>query len=78
MSDGGSWFQVELFDLGAECTGHPRELVEAALGHAIGSLVERSYQRGDALDRRRELMASWGNYCTSTGAEVVQLRRASN
>jgi integrase len=61
-----------------ECTSFPRELVEAALGHAVGDLVERSYQRGDALERRRELMATWGNYCTNTGAEVVQLRRASN
>jgi integrase len=60
-----------------ECTSFPRELVEAALGHAVGDIVERSYQRGDALERRRELMATWGNYCTSTGAEVVQLRRAS-
>jgi integrase len=61
-----------------ECTSFPRELVEAALGHVVGDVVERSYQRGDALERRRELMAAWGNYCTSTGAEVVQLRRASN
>ena len=61
-----------------ECTSFPRELVEAALGHAVGDIVERSYQRGDALERRRELMAAWGNYCSSTGAEVVQLRRASN
>ena len=61
-----------------ECTSFPRELVEAALGHAVGDIVERSYQRGDALERRRELMAAWGNYCTSTGAEVVRLRRANN
>jgi integrase len=61
-----------------ECTSFPRELVEAALGHAVGDVVERSYQRGDALERRRELMAAWGNYCSSSGAEVVQLRRASN
>jgi integrase len=60
-----------------ECTSFPRELVEAALGHAVGDIVERSYQRGDALERRRELMATWGNYCTSTGAEVVHLRRAN-
>jgi integrase len=61
-----------------ECTSFPRELVEAALGHLVGDVVERSYQRGDALERRRELMATWGNYCTSTGAEVVRLRRASS
>jgi integrase len=71
-------FRASFSTWARECTSFPRELVEAALGHAVGDIVERSYQRGDALERRRELMAAWGNYCTSTGAEVVQLRRASN
>jgi integrase len=71
-------FRASFSTWARECTGFPRELVEAALGHVVGDVVERSYQRGDALERRREVMASWGNYCTSTGAEVVQLRRASN
>jgi hypothetical protein len=57
---------------------HAFSTVEAALGHAVGDIVERSYQRGDALERRRELMAAWGNYCSSTGAQVLQLRWASN
>jgi integrase len=57
-----------------ECTSFPRELVEAALGHAVGDIVERSYQRGDALERRRELMATWGNYCSSLGAHVIPIR----
>jgi integrase len=71
-------FRASFSTWARECTHFPRELVEAALGHAVGDVVERSYQRGDALERRRELMAAWGNYCTSTGAEVVQLRRSSN
>jgi integrase len=61
-----------------ECTSFPRELVEAALGHAVGDIVERSYQRGDALERRRELMATWGNYCSNLGAEVIPIRAAAN
>ena len=71
-------FRASFSTWARECTSFPRELVEAALGHVVGDIVERSYQRGDALERRRELMAAWGNYCTSTRAEVVQLRRASN
>ena len=71
-------FRASFSTWARECTTFPRELVEAALGHVVGDVVERSYQRGDALERRRELMAAWGNYCTSSGAEVVQLRRASN
>jgi hypothetical protein len=60
-----------------ECTSFPRELVEAALGHAVGDIVERSYQRGDALERRRDLTATWGNYCSSLGADVIPIRAAA-
>ena len=61
-----------------ECTSFPRELVEAALGHAVGDIVERSYQRGDALERRRELMATWGNYCSTLGADVIPIRAGAS
>ena len=61
-----------------ECTSFPRELVEAALGHVVGDVVERSYQRGDALERRRELMATWGNYCSNLRAEVIPIRAAAS
>lgn len=37
----------------------PREIVEQALSHAVGSEVERAYRRGDALGKRRELMELW-------------------
>jgi integrase len=40
----------------------PREIVEQALSHAVGSEVERAYRRGDALDKRRELMQAWAQF----------------
>jgi len=43
-----------------------RDLVEDALAHQIGTVVERAYRRGDFLEQRRELMAAW--------ADVVTLR----
>lgn len=60
----------------AECTSFPREVVEAALAHVIGNKVEAAYQRGDLLDKRRELMAKWGDYCASsdTTGTVVSLK----
>jgi integrase len=61
----------------AERTGFPREVVEAALAHVIGNKVEAAYQRGDMLDKRRELMAEWGEYCAnpaSTAGSVVSLK----
>jgi integrase len=61
----------------AERTIFPREVVEAALAHVIGNKVEAAYQRGDLLDKRRELMAEWGKYCAnlaSTTGRVVSLK----
>lgn len=34
-----------------------------ALAHAVGNAVERSYRRGDALEKRRALMKDWAAYC---------------
>jgi integrase len=49
-------------DFVTEVAHAPREIAEAALGHAIGSQVERSYARSDALERRRKLMQEWADY----------------
>jgi integrase len=47
----------------AECTSFPREVAEAALAHAVEDKTEASYQRGDLLERRRELMEAWSSFC---------------
>jgi integrase len=60
----------------AEETSFPAEVAEACLAHVTGSAVEQAYQRSDVLEKRRQLMATWGAYCTSSG-EVVQLRAVS-
>ena len=41
--------------------GHPRELLELALAHAVGG-VEGAYHRDDLLERRRPIMASWAAF----------------
>ena len=43
-------------DWATEFAHAPREIAEAALAHAVGDAVERSYARSDALERRRTLM----------------------
>ena len=50
-----------------------RESAEAALAHAIGDKTEGAYIRGDLLERRRELMDAWADFCTSTPASAVVL-----
>jgi integrase len=53
-----------------------REIVEAALGHAIGDKTERAYSRGDALEKRRKLMEAWAAYCDQgfPAANVIPIR----
>ncbi len=62
----------------AEATSYPRELAEAALAHTLRDKVEAAYQRGDLIERRRELMAAWARFCIepADNGAVVELRRA--
>lgn len=46
----------------AECTDYPRDLAEHALAHTLESKVEAAYRRGDALEKRRGMMHSWGEF----------------
>ena len=55
-------FRSSFRDWVGETTSFPRELAEAALSHTVGDLVERSYRRGDALQRRREMMDAWEDF----------------
>ena len=38
------------------------ETIELALAHTIKNKAEAAYRRGDQLERRRELMATWSHY----------------
>ena len=69
-------FRSTFRDWAGEETGFAREIAEAALAHVVGDATERAYRRGDALERRRELMAAWTSYClTPVAGNVVALRR---
>ena len=52
-------FRSAFRDWAGERTHFPREIAEAALAHLVGDAVERAYRRGDALDKRRQLMSLW-------------------
>jgi integrase len=56
----------------AERTNYPQHVCEAALAHESGDKVERSYQRSDLFDKRRELMQAWSDYCGSTPVDAEQ------
>ena len=33
------------------------------MGHQVGTQVERAYRRTDVLDKRRQLMEAWAQWC---------------
>ena len=45
-------------------TNFQREVIEMALAHKVGNEVEASYLRTSAIEKRRELMEHWSNYCS--------------
>ena len=56
-------FRSSFSDWAHECTAHSDHTIEISLAHATGSDVERSYRRGDMLDKRRKLMEQWAAFC---------------
>jgi integrase len=63
-------------DFAGDQTNFDRSVAEAALAHSIGG-VEGAYRRGDALEKRRQLMTVWADYCCGTSPDnVVPLRVA--
>ena len=70
-------FRSAFRDWAGNETHFARELAEAALSHVIGDKAEQAYRRSDALEKRRELMTAWANYCEAkAGGKVVRLRSA--
>lgn len=63
-------FRSSFRDWAGEATVFPRELAEAALAHVVGDQTERAYRRGDALQRRRELMEAWAAFLTKRPEDV--------
>ena len=59
-------FRSSFRDWAAEETDHPREVIEAALAHAVRNQVEAAYARSDLFERRRRLMDEWAAYLAAT------------
>ena len=69
-------FRSSFRDWAGDSTAFARDVVEAALAHAIENRTEAAYRRGDALEKRRKLMAAWAAFCGSSkqAANVTPLR----
>lgn len=72
-------FRSAFRDWVSERTSFASDLAEAALAHTLRNHVEAAYRRGDALERRRELMSAWEAFCDPKGdGNVVQLPSRAN
>jgi integrase len=74
-------FRSTFRDWCAEATNYPREVAEAALAHTLRDKTEAAYQRGDLMEKRRQLMAEWAAFCARptapSGRRVVALRAST-
>lgn len=58
-------FRSSFRDWAAEVSAFSHEVCEMALAHTIPNKAEAAYRRGDLLEKRRELMEAWADYCGS-------------
>jgi hypothetical protein len=58
-------------DWSGDHTAYPRDICEAALAHVVGG-VEGAYRRGDAVERRRPLMADWAKFLATPPAKKAE------
>lgn len=70
-------FRSTFRDWAGEATNFAREEIEMALAHTIASATERAYRRGRAIDKRRELMVAWADYCLGGGSASHEQTRLS-
>ena len=71
-------FRSTFSDWSAERTNFPSEVREMALAHAVGGKVEAAYRRGNLLAKRQQVMAAWGQFCTTpapVAGNVVAIAR---
>ncbi|THT95453.1 DUF4102 domain-containing protein [Lampropedia puyangensis] len=56
-------FRSTFRDWAGEKTNYPRDVAEQALAHTLTNKVEAAYRRGDALEKRRQMMQDWADFC---------------
>lgn len=61
----------------AERTAFDGDLAEVALFHKVGNKVQQAYDRSEMVEKRRHMMAAWGDFLAGREpAKVVQLQGA--
>lgn len=58
-------FRSTFRDWAGDKTDYPWDIAEAALSHAVGGGAARAYRRGDALEKRTQLMQDWADFLST-------------
>jgi integrase len=77
LTDTVHGFRSAFKDWASEASSYPDAVSEAALAHSDKDKTRAAYKRTIFLKMRTEMMAAWGNYCTSSGescATVTPIR----
>ena len=64
-------FRSSFRDWAGDYTSFAREIAEEALSHVIGDKAERAYRRGNALEKRRQLMQAWEKFINNESRDNV-------
>ena len=68
-------FRSTFRDYVAEKTSFDGAIAELALAHKVRNKTQAAYQRGDLLEKRRELMQHWADYSYQINKpKIVKLR----
>ncbi len=67
-------FRSAYLDWSTETRNHEPKLRRKVLAHTVGDETERSYQRGDLLNKRRKVMEDWEQYCEKKIAKVLKFK----
>ena len=58
-----------------EVATFPHAVIEQAMGHQVGTQVERAYRRTDILEKRRALMDAWAAHCEPNTWKRARVRQ---
>ena len=59
-----------------EVATFPHAVIEQDMGHQVGSQVERAYRRTDVLEKRRQLMDAWAEWCEPKADNVLAFAKS--
>jgi len=68
----GHGFRASARTILEEVLNYPIEIIEQQLAHKVKDMHGRAYNRTKHLEKRREMMQSWADYCDQIKADYAK------